>query len=345
VLVSEGTGLKNAVPHLPPVEGEPTPTWDIDRLEARSCVVCRGPEHTRVCVRPDGLLVAQCNACGALFLPQVPSAGELEAFYRNYSSTKPYLQPHPAERPQYAVRIRIAVAHLAGSLLRKVGMWQHVQRMRPLRLSSLCEVLLRTGGLRGKTLVELGPGPHGGMLPEARLWGGRAIAVEVDSVAANLVAGMGFEVHSSLASLSEPVDIFVASHVLEHLSDPLSAVEEMAAHSRAGARLYVQTPGGGQALSTGPHWVGYRVDLEHLNYFTEKSLTLLLVQAGFYPECVWLSSQPVLPSYLSESNRANFLRNSRRRLSRTIEAAKDDPLQSAGQFALTILARFEPVLS
>jgi hypothetical protein len=180
------------------------------------------------------------------------------------------------------------------------------------------------------------------MLPEARLWGARAIAVEVDSAAASLVAGMGFEVYSSLASVSEPVDIFVASHVLEHLSDPLSAVEEMAAHSKAGTRLFVQTPNGGQALSIGPHWIGYRLDLEHLNYFTERSLNGLLVPAGFYPECVWLTSQPALPLYLGASDRAPFLRSAREHSKRPISAAEDDPLQSLGQFALTILARLAP---
>jgi hypothetical protein len=182
------------------------------------------------------------------------------------------------------------------------------------------------------------------MLPEAQLWGARAIAVEVDSAAANLIAHMGFEVHSSLASLSEPVDIFVAWHVLEHLSDPLFVVNEMAGRSRKGTRVLIQTPNGGQGLSIGPHWIGYRVDLEHLNYFTEQSLSRALVQAGFYPECVWLTSQPLLPPYLAESDRANFLRDVRRRSKRTVETVGDDPLQSAGQFGLTVLARFETVL-
>jgi hypothetical protein len=336
--------LKDTVPHLPPVEGEPIPAWDLDRLVPRNCIVCRDPKHTPVCVRPDGLLVAQCIACGALFLPKVPSAEELVAFYRSYSSTKPYLQPHHVERPPHAVRIRIMFVHLARSLLRKVGVWQQVQQMHALHLSDTCEVLLRTGGLRGKTLVELGPGPHGGLLPEARQWGARAIAVEVDSAAANLVAGMGLEVHSSLASVSDPVDIFVAWHVLEHLSDPLSVVKEMARRARKGTRVLIQTQNGGQALSIGPQWIGYRVDLEHLNYFTEQTLSMELVQAGSYPECLWLTSQPILPSYLSESDRGRFLQDSRRRFNRAVKAVEDDPLQSAGQFGLTVLARFETVL-
>jgi hypothetical protein len=337
--------VRNVVPHLPPVNGEPIPAWDLDRLKPRSCIVCRSPEHTPVCVRPDGLLVVQCIDCGALFLPEVPGTEDLGAFYRSYSSTKPYLQPQRGERPPYAVRTRIAIVRLARSLLSKAGVWQDVQRMRPLHLSGTCEVLLRTGGLKGKTLVELGPGPHGGMLREARLWGARAIAVDVDPAAANLLAGMGFEVHASLASVSEPVDIFVAWHVLEHLSDPLFVLKAMASRSRIGTRVLIQTPNGGQGASIGAHWIGYRVDLEHLNYFTEKSLSRALVQVGFYPECLWFTSQPKLPSYLSQSAHASLPRDLRRHFNRTVEGWEDYPRHSVGQFALTVLARFETVPS
>jgi hypothetical protein len=333
--------LKDTVPHLPPVEGEPIPAWDLDRLVPRNCIVCRDPKHTPVCVRPDGLLVAQCLACGALFLPQVPGADDLEAFYRSYSLTKPCLQPQPAGRPPFLVRARVGLVGIARAVLRKIGAWQYVQCLRPIHVSDTCEILQRTGGLEGKTVVELGPGPSGGFLPDARRWGAVAIAVEVDPGATDHVAGMGFEVHSSLASISHPVDIFVASHLFEHLGDPLATLGQMASRSRRGTRLLVQVPNAGQAMSVGPYWIGYRVDLEHLNYFTERSLSMSMVQAGFYPECSWTGSQPVLPSYRGRSGEGTPAGRAQRSQRDLQAVAHADPVPSHGSFALRVLARFE----
>jgi hypothetical protein len=341
VLASEGPTLKDTVPHLPPVEGEPIPAWDLDRLVPRNCIVCRDPKHTPVCVRPDGLVVGQCSACGALFLPQVPNAAELEVFYRSYTLTKPYLQNQRAGRPQTPFLGTKSLVPMVRSVLRKVGVGRFLERKRTLRSSTPCEILLRTGGLNGKTVVEVGPGPGGGILPEARLWGARGIAVEVDPVASELVAGMGFTVRGSLGTIPQAVDVFVVWHVLEHLSDPGSVLMEMARCSHRGTRVLIQTPNGGQALSSGPQWIGYRVDLEHLNFFTERSLSMSLVQAGFYPECSWTESQPLLPYYLEGHGLRTPVRRVREPDRRLRPVDEDGATRSPGSFALTVLARFE----
>jgi hypothetical protein len=287
------------------------------------------------------LLVAQCVACGALFLPQVPRAEDLEVFYRSYALTKPYLQNQRAGRPQTMFLGTKSLVRMVRSVLRKAGVGHYLERKRTLRSSSPCGILVRTGGLNGKTLVEVGPGPGGGILPEARLWGARGIAVDVDPVASELVAGMGFTVYGTVESIPQVIDAFVAWHVLEHLSDPRSVLMEMARRSQRGTRILVQTPNGGQALSGGPQWIGYRVDLEHLNYFTERSLSMSLVQAGFYPECSWTESQPVLPYYLEGHGHRTPARRLRERDRRLRTVDEVDATRSPGSFALTVLARFE----
>jgi hypothetical protein len=57
------------------------------------------------------------------------------------------------------------------------------------------------------------------------------------------------------------------------------------------------TPNGGQADTLGAGWVGFRVDLDHLNYFSSATLSRLLVRAGLWPEAVWEFRQAELSAF------------------------------------------------
>ncbi|MCM0081372.1 class I SAM-dependent methyltransferase [Geomonas sp. Red32] len=334
------TSLKlPAIPRLKAPEGEPVPNWDPERMVRRGCLVCGGEEHRPLCYRPDGLLVASCAACGCTYLPLVPDAGELQRYYDRYSDTKLYIQ-HKVQQapPSLASRLRACAARTVKTVLGP-SLTNGIKR-RGEPISDSCEILIRTGGLEGKRILELGPGRFGGILPEATRWGAKGVAVEVDAAAVGSMREMGIEVFDSLAKAPSGLDIIYAGMVLEHVSDPAALLKEAAALAAPGGRFLIRVPNGGQAKSVGYSWIGFRVDLEHLNYFDAASLSTLLAQAGFQTECVWQSAQPVLPQYLAMADRNSFLRYARERFNRTISLQPDTIFQQ-GEFMLTVLARRE----
>ena len=207
-------------------------------------------------------------------------------------------------------------------------------------ISDSCEILIRTGGLEGKTVLELGPGRFGGILPEASRWGARGLAVEVDGGAVQSLKSLGIEVVAGLSQVPAGIDIAYAGMVLEHLKDPGSVLRELSDKVVAGGRVLIRVPNGGQSKELGQNWIGFRVDLEHLNYFDIGSLSSLLFNAGFQTECVWLSSNPVLPDYLSMADRKCFINYARTRFNRNI-TGKSDVMLEGGEFMLTVLARRE----
>jgi SAM-dependent methyltransferase len=299
------------------VGGEPVPAWDADDLAARDCFGCGSAQRRPVCVRPDGLEVARCSECGAAYLPRVPSAAQLERFYADYARTKRYLQ--------------------AGSGRRGLGLGRLLRRIfGSTPVSPFGEILVRTGGVAGKTVVEVGPGGQGGLLHEVRRLGGVAIAVEVDVEAAGRLREAGLRVCAALNELAGRADIVVCSMVLEHVADPSGLLGQMAQACRPGARLLVSVPNAGQAAALGPAWIGFRVDLEHLNYFDAGVLARRLSAAGFLPECWWESAQPVLPAYQPLADRRAFFAAARTNSGRSTFAPLDP--MAAGSFQLTMLA-------
>lgn len=76
-------------------------------------------------------------------------------------------------------------------------------------------------------------------------------------------------------------DLVVSLEVLEHLPAPLGHLRELARVTRAGGLLLLTTPNFG-GLSR--RWLGLRwrgVDPEHLGYFTARTLSWALKQAGY----------------------------------------------------------------
>jgi SAM-dependent methyltransferase len=170
-----------------------------------------------------------------------------------------------------------------------------------------------------------------------RRLGAEALAVEVDEAAAARLRAAGIAVCASLGEIAGRADVVVCSMVLEHLADPRALLAAAASCCRPGARLLVSVPNAGQGAALGPAWVGYRVDLEHLNYFDAAALARLSCAAGFLPECWWESAQPVLPAYQPLADRRAYFAQVRTRLRRPAFAPVDP--MAVGSFQLTMLAR------
>jgi hypothetical protein len=328
-----------AVPILSAPSGEVIPKWDTNKLENRNCIVCGSNEYKVICYRPDSLEVGQCTNCFTLYLPIVPDEEQLREFYCSYAKTKAYMQEQPAI---FRDSLFSDSMRLLRKLLRDTSVGLRLRKMmlrrRPVVISEICELLIRTGGIEGKRILEVGPGKTVGILPDIAFWGGRGIAIEIDPVSSKAISDRGFRVFSDISEITSKVDVIYASMVLEHLKDPALFMRKFAGACVQGGRLIVRVPNAGQANQLGGNWIGFRVDLEHLNYFDQRSLNTLLFQSGFNSECVWLSAQPILPEYLGMADRNRFLAFARGVLGKRVKCSLDI-LTGSGNFTLSVLAR------
>jgi hypothetical protein len=325
---------------LPAVTGEPLPQWDASHLRARRCFSCGADDSAIICNRPDGLAVVRCRGCSAMYLPLIPSTKDLLKFYSTYSTTKLYLkQQEPGGDLSWNQKIAMKVASVA----RVLGIYPFLRVLAhlrpPLSISSMVELLIRSGGVRGKSALEIGPSSHGGMLPELRNLGARVAAVEIDSYAEESLTRMSIPSYRDISLVPGTTEIVIAMMVLEHLEDPQQFLISIATKMDPGGRILVTVPNAGQSIEMGDTWVGFRLDLEHLNYFTSGSLCRLLDKAGLYPECIWKSGQPMLSSSLPFADRLAVKQEVESLLGRSVQMADHDPFGSQGEFTLGILAR------
>lgn len=265
--------INSEIPSAPPLDPR-LPEWDLSALQDRPCPVCGGCHFTPLVRRPDGLVVATCAVCTLHYLPRIP-LDQLATFYARYSEThQKWASSKTAEASLRAARRRTG----RNGLLNEIG---------------------RRHRLKGQRLLEIGCST-GSFLLDARQLGATVVGVDIDQTAQAFVTGsLGIPCHSTLgaAAADGPYDIVVALNVIEHLPSPAEWLGEVAHLMTSGGLLVVVTPNGGEADVLGPSWVGFRVDLDHLNYFSPGTLGRVLVGAGFWTEAVWEFKQPELSAF------------------------------------------------
>jgi SAM-dependent methyltransferase len=254
---------------LPPLPASVTagrmPGWSADLIEHRECPVCDSDNPEYISVRPDGLGVARCTGCGFVYLPDIPNTAALEGFYAAYCEFKGYSQ---ARR---------------GLLVRLRRLWQNLWDPR-------LRILEATGGFTGRRLLEIGAS-YGEFLRAAKSRGASVTAVEIDNVARNHLLADGIDAVGKV-DLDRNYDIICVFQVIEHLASPHELIADIASVLVRDGRLLLTFPNGGEGDVVGPSWVGFRCDLEHLNYFSVKSISELLQRYGILVEQFWYSSQP-----------------------------------------------------
>jgi SAM-dependent methyltransferase len=301
-----------AAPHLPPlghdVPAGRLPRWDTRQLVHRACPACRADQPAPWCVRPDQLTVARCAACGMFYLADIPAAEQIAQFYADYGAFKSYRPTRFSDR-----------------LARRLGAAD----------AQVCQ-LRETGGLAGCDLLEVGCS-HGHFLQLVRAAGARVTGLEPDLASRAFAGALGFPLLDELPA-APAFDIVCAFQVLEHLADPDAWVAQVARALRPGGRLLLALPNGGESDRVGPWWIGFRVDLEHFNYFSAATLSRLLARHGLLVERDWLSGQP----HLHPTERPCFSARAAERLRALLGLATRQPGPPAprdGAFVLSLLAR------
>ncbi len=289
------------------------PDWNLNNLAHRECPACLGDEPVPVVVRPDGLTVHRCRSCRMLYLADVPAPAQVAAFYRRYSGFK-----HLAPRPR-----------------RGLANWFRRQT------DPYVAILQETGGLKGKRLADIGCA-FGDFLQLARSCRAISHGVDLDESSLEFLRELRIPAGRDIEELEATFDVVTSFHVLEHLADPNAFLAKVAGRMIDDGRLLIAVPNGGDAEIVGAGWVGFRVDLEHFNFFTAESLSRLLMRHGFYVERHWEYYQPQVPRQQAAEARPTLVERAMRKCwQRGVSALyPESRMVFQGGFALALLAHY-----
>jgi SAM-dependent methyltransferase len=245
-----------ALPILPPLDAR-IPKWPLDKLQFRVCPLCHKTNHPLL-KRPDQLQVSFCHECDLWYVSSLPPEEELRKLYDGY-----WFSFRPRDLSgSYAARVMSDKALLDDDI-------------RLNRLSAL------SGGLDGKLLLEIGCG-CGEFLASARGRGATVFGNDISPEACSFVSGLlgipVFQGPLSSAAFTEKfglMDIVVMSDLIEHPVDPLGTFEAALKVLKPGGLFLILTPNGGEAsdnVERAREWIGFRVDLEHLQYLSSATI-------------------------------------------------------------------------
>jgi SAM-dependent methyltransferase len=180
-----------------------------------------------------------------------------------------------------------------------------------LRINRLAAIL---GTLRGKRVVDVGCG-LGGFLLSMQAAGAQPLGVEISREAREFVRQhLGLPVYEDLSQClaqTGPVDAIVLNDLVEHLADPAEFLGTAVTVLRPGGVLAIWTPNGGAAganLASAREWVGFRVDLEHFQYLSTRTILLLAGKLGLTVEHIETTGFPRLARIDRESKAPSWFR-------------------------------------
>ena len=267
----------SAVPELPKLDAR-IPKWDTQTLRARPCPICRRADPP-VLKRPDGLPVSYCPDCALWYVCGIPPDAEIYAIYQGY-----WFDCRPKQLNEKGAR---AIRKAAKSA---VNVDLRVQRLMAL-----------LGTLKGKLILEVGAGT-GEFLSAVRYAGADVIANEISSEACDFLerALQIPVVRGELADAPWDFDlpvVVVMSDLVEHPIEPCRLLSRAVSLLKHGGRLVIWTPNGGGAgreATTAKGWVGFRVDLEHLQYFSTRTIQVLADTWGLHIDHLETTGYPGL---------------------------------------------------
>ena len=199
-------------------------------------------------------------------------------------------------------------------------------------------ILKGSGGVAHRSLIEIGSS-FGRFLQLARDCGAEVTGVDLDEAALSHLRALGITGLKELPNRTQ-VDIVCAFNLLEHLEKPGQLIAQISRSLSVDGRLLLTVPNAADYEQIGESWLGFRVDLEHLNYFSSKSLSMILARFDLFVEQVWLHKQPSISRTENSGMSDHFLTYWYRKLvGRAFKCQTTLAFASSGTFALTVLAR------
>lgn len=254
------------------------PKWDIEHLMPRLCPFC-GTENPSLLLRPDKLSVAFCRICGCWYVDVLPSAESIRAFYEGYYHTH---RIRDLSEQQVSVMLKNARKNSATN-------WQ---------LQTLLRLYIGNDRMR---ILEVGCG-LGEFLLDAKFADSDVVGCDISPEACEFANNrLGIMVHQSELHLCTSsignVDAVVMRDLIEHPIYPMMSIHSACKILRSGGLLFLLTPNGGEAgtnIDTARNWIGFRVDLEHLQYLTPHTINWLSKECNLRIERLETSGFPYL---------------------------------------------------
>ena len=267
---TEAPELESALRPLPDLDLRGAP-WKPADLTPRTCPLC-GSNGVDRHVRPDSLTVRECG-CGLFFVSPAPGPLALLEFYGRYFRT-------------HEVTGTKNERLLADEILSTDGTSDLVMQ----------EVSSRAS-LEGRRWLDVGCG-HAPYLHWARLRGASVTGIDLDPDAIEFARrhlGVPDVRVCSLTDLpgDETFDVISMLDFIEHPREPRDFLLDAARRLRRRGLLILLTPNGRSAHG-GPAPTVFRVDLEHLQYFSASAVQTFAPSLGLEIEHLEAFGAPVL---------------------------------------------------
>jgi len=197
------------------------------------------------------------------------------------------------------------------------------------------------GTLRGKRVVDVGCG-LGGFLLSMKAEGAEAFGVEISREARDFARHyLGLSVYENFSEClaqTGPVDAIVLNDLVEHLVSPADFLGIAVKALRPGGVIVIWTPNGGAAgmdLASAREWVGFRVDLEHLQYLSPRTIFLLAARLGLAVEHLETTGFPGLAGIDREPKAPSWLRTCLQEVRTAVSVSPVGPVARAIRESLT----------
>jgi SAM-dependent methyltransferase len=200
-------------------------------------------------------------------------------------------------------------------------------------------ILQTSGGLRGMKVCDIGCST-GTFLDLVNDRDAVPFGIDVDREALAVLGTKRIHGVAHLRELSLRMDVICLLQVLEHLLTPTEMIADVANALERDGRVLISVPNAGEVQRLGEHWVGFRVDLEHLNYFDLRTLSQLLSKHGLYVEQHWEHTQPQVKRVTGSDDHVRVnTRRMRVRVESLLRRLLGGSMETSGTFVLTALAR------
>ena len=234
-----------------------------------------------ILISVEGYDAIQCETCGFVHVVPLPSAQELEEYYRTsfYEESKPdYFASAERDRE-----------------------WLNFGY--DMKLDMLEEALapLANDPAEPRRVLDIGSGP-GHFLLRANERGWNAVGLETSPAAVKFSRALGVDVHEGYFHGTEmpeigQFDAIHMQHVLEHVPHPVEFLEGLSSLIKPGGAVCIEVPNDFSIVQDILHnsmnlpawWVA---PPEHLNYFDKDSLESALTRCGF-DSFDWTSQFPM----------------------------------------------------
>lgn len=265
------------------------PLEGLDHLDA--CPCCGAPDRSVAFEElrdlafhsaPGAWTMWRCETCRCSYLDPRPSPETIGVAYENYYTHGGAAEPCEAASPlrraaSWALYRAFDPAASTNGLPAKAERWLDAFRWRIRHLPR--------PGRRGERLLDVGCG-DGAFLLHARKRGYEAVGLDFDPAALAQARDRGFDARQgSLPGSGLPEGGFhqiTMSNVLEHLHDPVGALDEALRLLAPGGRLWLSQPNlGAEGLRRyGLAWRGLEAP-RHLTLWDTEGLAALLERRGF----------------------------------------------------------------